>query len=843
MTSPTPDTNGRFYLGRTLDPATNQPTGQSLLYDPADLTTHGVVVGMTGSGKTGLCLALMEEAALNGLPALMIDPKGDITNALLHFPNLAPADFQPWINPGEARRAGKTVEEAAADTAQNWRDGLADWGIGPERLAVLQSAVRFAVYTPGSDAGLPVNILASFQAPTIPWAENRELLREKIAATVTAILGLVGLKDVDPLRSREHILLSNIFEHAWSRGDDLDLGELILMTQSPPFVKLGVFDVNTFIPEATRFELAMLLNNILAAPAFQSWIEGEPLNIANLLYTADGRPRHTIFYIAHLSDAERMFFVTLLLSAVESWMRAQSGTAALRALVYFDEIIGYLPPIGNPPSKTPLLRLLKQARAFGLGLLLASQNPVDIDYKALANAGTWFIGKLQTEQDKQRLLDGLTGATAALDRGRYDQLISGLNKRHFLLHNVHAAQPVLFQTRWAMNYLAGPLTRTQIPTLNALAEAANSQLPISKLQAPISTPQPPLQNLEPSPPPHSSSLSPQSSSTRPTVPSGIAEYFLPANLTPAEGAKAIGRELPVGAEITGLFYRPVLLAQAAAHFINRKYNLDYDARYTAIVPEVDRRSLLRWEEFTADPIDPRRLERGPVANARFAPLEGALTDAKVLKSLSADFLDYTYRTLRVMVKANEALQLYAAPNVPESDFRKQAIAAAVTKRDAEATKALRTIDTRLQGLYSKLSREQRQLKEDEMELEHRKREEMGTHAENILGIFGAGRRHRMTTSLTKRRLTEQAKSDVIESQEEIEELDRQIAAVLAERQQTIDEITARWTEIANRTTELPVTPYKKDVSAELFGVAWFPYHLLRLEDKVYHLPAAGPKPD
>ncbi|MCK4899039.1 MAG: DUF87 domain-containing protein, partial [Anaerolineales bacterium] len=350
----------KYYIGRVFDPSGGQITDQPLLYDPGDLTTHAVVVGMTGSGKTGLCIDLLEEAALNGVPALMIDPKGDITNSLLHFPDLLPEDFQPWVNADQARRDGKSPEQAATEAAALWRKGLGKWDIGPERLRALKDAAQFAIYTPGSDAGIPISILASLKAPAISWENNRELLREKISGTVTALLGLVGVEDIDPVRSREHILLSNIFEYAWSQGKDLDLGELILQTQNPPFEKLGVFDVNTFFPEKERFELAILLNNILAAPAFQAWIEGQPLDIPGLLYTPDGRPRHSVFYIAHLPDAERMFFVTLLYSAVETWMRTQKGSTSLRALIYFDEIFGYLPPVKNPPSKTPMLRMLKQ---------------------------------------------------------------------------------------------------------------------------------------------------------------------------------------------------------------------------------------------------------------------------------------------------------------------------------------------------------------------------------------------------------------------------------------------------------------------------------------------------
>ena len=538
----------KFYLGRLYDSTQAKVTDQPLQYDPADLTTHAVVTGMTGSGKTGLCIALMEEAALQGIPAILIDPKGDLTNLLLHFPDLAPQDFQPWLDPELARRAGKSVEQASTDAALAWRNGLAEWGIPHERIMALKNAAEFAIYTPGSDAGIPVSVLSSLAAPGLDWASNHEVLTERISSTVTAILGLVGFDELDPIRSREHILLSNIFQSAWSQNKSLDLTELILQIQTPPFDKLGAFPVDTFFPTKDRMALALQINNILAAPSFELWRIGQPLDIAALLRAPDGRPRHSVFYLAHLPDAERMFFVTLLLSAVETWMRTQSGAISLRAILYMDEIFGYLPPTAMPPSKQPLLRMIKQARAFGLGLLLATQNPVDVDYKALSNAGTWFIGKLQTEQDKQRLLDGLEStASGALDRGTIDKLISGLGKRVFIMQNVHEKNPVVFQTRWTMNFLAGPMTRSQIPALNKLV-GAGFQSPVSIIQSSVSGVQPAVSALEPTAAPESfepipvatpvpgdatsssTILGPSSaggSLTRPSAPAGIAEFFPP----------------------------------------------------------------------------------------------------------------------------------------------------------------------------------------------------------------------------------------------------------------------------------------------------------------------------
>ncbi|RPI84062.1 MAG: ATP-binding protein [Chloroflexi bacterium] len=830
------DTKNSFYLGKIFDLSSRSVTEQILLYEPDDLTTHAVVVGMTGSGKTGLCIDLMEEAALNRLPALMIDPKGDITNALLHFPDLAPADFQPWVNPDEARREGKTIQQAAADTAEMWKKGLSDWGIGSDRIRELKNSVTFNIYTPGSDAGVPVSILASLKVPPIPWENNRELLREKISGTVTALLGLVGIQNIDPVRSREHILLANIFENAWSKGKDLDLGELILQTQKPPFPKLGIFDVNTFFPEKERFDLAMLLNNILAAPAFQTWIEGQPLDVQSLLYDEQGKPRHSIFYVAHLSDVERMFFITLLFSAVETWMRTQPGTGTLRSLLYFDEIFGYLPPLGNPPSKQPMLRMLKQARAFGVGLVLATQNPVDVDYKALSNAGSWFIGKLQTEQDKQRLLDGLQGAASgALDRAEYDRMLSNLGKRVFLLHNVHAKGPVLFQTRFAMNYLAGPLTRTQIPELLKLASTGPEfeSTPAAGTQvgaAPIMQ----VNNVREEKPEE------VGSATRPSLPSGIDEFFLPNNLTFTQAFKAAGRSMPGEAFSQGLLYRPSLLGQLSVRFLNRKYNLDSELMQTVLAPGSELRGLVRWENFQEEPVDSRSLDSEPDPRARFVPIEEPLADLKEMASLQKDLVDWAFRNVKATVRVNENLKLYTGPDVSAAEFRSMCAEAARKLRQEDLDKVESAFDKKLKALTDKLDREERELDEDETELSQRKMEEMGTHAENIFGLFG-GRKssRRISSSLSKRRMTAQAKADVDESKDVIKDLKAQIQALETEKAQALEEAANQWGEAANQVEEISVPALKKDVLVELFGVGWFPYHIVKVGEEIVELPGYG----
>ena len=484
-----------FYIGRRFDPTTRRLIDEIVYYDSRDLTTHAVVVGMTGSGKTGLCITLLEEAVMDNIPSIVIDPKGDITNLMLTFPELRPEDFEPWVNIDDARRAGLEVDEYAREVADQWRDGLASWSITPQRLQRLKQNARFSIYTPGSDAGLPVSILDAMHAPEGGFHADEELHRERISGIVTALLALIG-KQVEPVKDREHVLIANIFEHAWRQGEDLTLEDVILRVQKPPFQKLGVFDVNTFFPEKDRFALAMELNNIIAAPSFQSWLQGEPLDIQSLLYTPEGKPRVSIFYIAHLNEAERMFIVTLLLENMLAWMRTLSGTTSLRSILYFDEMFGFFPPHPyNPPSKEPLLRLLKQARAFGVGLVLATQNPGDLDYKGLSNAGTWFIGKLQTENDKNRVLTGLESLQSAnhpFDIDDIDRLLSTIDPRVFILHNVHdngGAFP--FYTRWAMSYLRGPLTRQQIRTLMADQRQQPYYQTYAQLQAARGAPAPP----------------------------------------------------------------------------------------------------------------------------------------------------------------------------------------------------------------------------------------------------------------------------------------------------------------------------------------------------------------
>lgn len=801
---------GAFYLGRPVDPASGAVGDEPLMYDARDLTTHAVCVGMTGSGKTGLCIGLLEEAALDGVPALILDPKGDITNLLLTFPELRPQDFEPWIDPGEARRKNATVPAYAAKTAALWRKGLAEWGQGPERIAKLKDAAEFRLYTPGSDAGRKVSILASLKAPAGGWGDRDEEHREQIAGTVSALLSLAGIQ-ADPLRDREHILLSTVVEHEWRAGRDLDLARLISLLPQPPVRKIGVFDVDTFFPEKDRFQLAMAFNAILAAPSFGSWLEGDPLDIAALLYSPAGKPRHCIFSLAHLSDPERMFFTTLLLEQAVAWMRRQPGTGSLRALIYMDEVFGYLPPTANPPSKRPLLTLFKQARAFGLGVVLTTQNPVDLDYKALSNAGTWFLGKLQTEQDKARVLDGLSAADGSIDRKLADELLSGLGSRVFLKHNVHDDGPELFHTRWAMSYLRGPLTREQIRRLTPADAGA---------PAPAASPAgtDPVAAAPAAPAP----------AGPPALPPGVPQAWLPACRSRAAAvgeleAQEGGRIEPTAVRMV---YAPAVGAFGRVRFVDKRRGVDEERSVARLLAAEEVGAVIRWDETRPLALAADGLESEPEPEAGHLPVPERLTKATAYRSLAKDFKEHLYREHELTLWTCPELKLFGAPGESEAEFRARAKAAAREARDAEIDKLRAKVEKQLDRLETRLMREERELEEDRAKYDSRKKEELISAGETLIGLLGLFGKRRSATGLskaaTKRRMTSTARMSIAESEQEIAKLQEEIAELRTELERDAEEISARWDAVADGLETMAVTPRRTDVRADLVSLVWVP---------------------
>ena len=822
---------GAFYLGKAYDVGADARLDRLLMYDARDLTTHAVCVGMTGSGKTGLCIDLLEEAAIDEVPAIIIDPKGDMTNLLLSFPGLKPEDFRPWINVDDARRQGVTAETFASQQSELWRKGLAEWGQSGDRIQMLRDAADFTIYTPGSDAGIPVSILQSFAAPPLSWDTDVEALREQIQGAVSALLGLVGL-DVDPVQSREHILLSNLFEHFWRQGEDLDLAKLILSIQRPPIRKLGVFDVDTFFPEGDRFELAMRINSIIAAPSFDGWLRGQPMDVAGFLSTPEGKPRHSIFYIAHLSDEERMFFVTMLLNQVITWMRTQPGTTSLRALLYMDEIFGFFPPVANPPSKQPMLTLLKQARAFGVGVILTTQNPVDLDYKGLTNAGTWFIGRLQTERDKMRVLDGLESASSeaghGLDRDELSRVISALGKRVFLLHNVHEEAPVTFQTRWAMSYLRGPLTRLQVRELMAGREPDTATK--VGLEETAVAPEGTARPVQPI-----SDTAPESglASAPPSLSSRIDQVYLPVRRGESTAGLSLEDQVegPIDIQSHRLVYLPAVLGTGRLHFVDRTRGVDEQEDFALLAEPPGGARLLTWEKAQRLDLTVSDLMQRPEKEAVFDEVPESINESPEFTSLKDDLADHLYHNSTVKLLHSPILEAYSKPKESEREFRMRLQQIAREKRDEEIDEISERYEDKLEKVQDRLRREEADLAQREVDVSARKRETLVSVGESLVGVFLGRRSSRMaSTALSKQRQAAKAKLQLEEARDDVTELEEDIEELEAELREEVAAAKERWEESLTDLEEYEVRPRRKDVQIGVFGLAWAPHWQVTYRD-------------
>ncbi|HKY30363.1 MAG TPA: hypothetical protein VJM12_20695 [Pyrinomonadaceae bacterium] len=808
---------GAFYLGRPFDLKTKQPKDGLLLYDSKDLVTHAVCLGMTGSGKTGLCIALLEEAAIDGIPSIIIDPKGDLPNLLLSFPDLRPEDFAPWINEADAANKGLSPTEFAAQQAQLWQKGLGDWGQDGARIRRLKEAADFRVYTPGSNAGIPVSILKSFSAPPQLIREDAELLRERISTTVASLLGLLGI-DADPIRSREHILISNILHHVWSQGTDLDLAGLIQHIQTPPMTKVGVMDLDSFFPSKDRFELAMALNNLLAAPGFSTWLEGEALDVQQMLYSPGGKPRVSIFSIAHLNDQERMFFVSLLLNQVLGWVRTQSGTTSLRAILYMDEIFGYFPPVANPPSKTPLLTLLKQGRAFGVGVVLVTQNPVDLDYKGLSNTGTWFIGRLQTERDKDRVLEGLEGIAAGtglkFDRQEMEETLAGLGNRIFVLNNVHEEGTEVFQTRWTMSYLRGPLTRNQI---KILMEPVKSQAPVG---APAQAAYAAAAAASSSSPPSliGSTIAAMpaavaAASRGPALPAEVAQYFIPIRSKAPEGAS--------------LVYHPMVIGAAEVRFGNRK--IDITREVSLLTPIKEGVVPVDWDEAIKLDMPATDYEQSVDESAQFAGLPSTAGKVKSYEKWQKDFAGWLYRTQKVELLKSPSLGLISNADELERDFRVRLQQTVREQRDAAVEKLRQKYAPKIAALEEKRRRAEQAVDREAEQAKGQKMQTAISFGSTLLSSF-LGRKTvsqstlgRATTaargvsrSMKEARDVERAEETLASVQERLSDLDAQFRAETEAIEKTVDPQTEALETIA-------LKPTKANIDIRLLSLAWAPY--------------------
>ena len=795
---------GVLYIGKEYDLEKSTLKDTLLLYDSKDLVTHAVCVGMTGSGKTGLCVSLIEEALIDGIPALVIDPKGDLCNLLLTFPDLKPEDFMPWINEEDARKKGLSPEAYAKKQAELWKKGLADWGQDSNRIRKLKDACEPVIYTPGSTAGIPLSILKSFEAPEQIIREDSDLLRERINTTVTSLLNLLGL-EADPIQSREHILLSTILDSAWKQGESLDLAGFINAVQTPPVEKIGVFDLESFFPSKDRFSLAMKLNNLLAAPGFNTWLEGEPLDIDKMLYAQNGKPKLSIISIAHLNDAERMFFVSLLLTQVLGWMRKQSGTNSLRALLYMDEIFGYFPPVANPPSKAPLLTLLKQARAFGLGIVLATQNPVDLDYKGLSNTGTWFIGRLQTERDKERVLDGLEGAGSSeggrFDRTRMSQILAGLGKRVFLMNNVHEDEPAIFHTRWVMSYLCGPLMRNQIKSLM-------SQKKISQGTK--------VQPVKPADPVRvSTKKTTQIPAAKPILPPGISQYFIPVRTDQPEG--------------TSLIYEPLLAGMGKAYYSHAKAGLAIEKDISRLAEFPARSSRINWNESEEALLRDDEMETFIDDDALFAALPKAAGKKTNYTAWSKDLRDWIYRTQPLTLLKSPSLNIVSQPGEEERDFRVRLQMAAREKRDMLVERLRKKYAPKIARLEERIHTAERAVQREQEQAKQQKLQTAISFGATILSAL-IGRKKVSRTSLGRAsttvsragRILKEGK-DIDRAEEKVEQLRKQVAELQTYLADETEQAKASIDPLLEKLEPFVVKPKKTDISVTFLALSWAPF--------------------
>ena len=781
---------GAFYLGKRVDEASQELSDDVVLYDSKDLTTHAVIIGMTGSGKTGLGIGMLEEAAMDNIPVIAIDPKGDLGNLLLTFPNLESSDFRPWINTRAASDKGQTEDEFAAGQAALWKKGLAEWGQDGDRIARMRENVELAIYTPGSTAGLPISVLASFDAPPQALIDDADLYGDRISATATSVLSLLKI-DADPVSSREHILLSRLLDHAWQEGRDLGVADLIAAIQNPPLKKVGVMSVDSFYPAKERFALAMKLNNLLAAPGFEAWTNGEPLKAGRLLYTESGKPRISVMSIAHLDDAERMFFVSMLLNELIAWMRAQQGTSSLRAILYMDEIFGFMPPVANPPSKKLLLTLLKQARAYGLGLALATQNPVDLDYRGLSNTGTWMIGRLQTERDKARVMEGLEGASqhGGFDKQKMERTLAGLGKRRFLLHNVHEDEAVVFNTRWAMSYLAGPLTRDQIKKLAAPAKSA------AKLAAQATEPKSPLAAKE---------------TDQPALPPSVQQFF-------------------VAGSGEGLSYYPRLLATTDVAFTNARYRVDQQQEKTYAVEFDDGPEPIDWDNAEVLALTSTDLESKPEPHAVF-------TDVPSCVQVQKNYLKWE-KGLKRWIRQNESISLYRSAKYrlmseageSEGEFRSRLQHVANENRDAAVEKLRKRYATKVTTLQNRLLRAEQAI---EREQQQSTSQNMNTAISFGTAILGAllGRKRissttagKVGTAMRKAGNAKKQAGDVARARQTADKVRADLAALNEQLSTEVTELTAGFNAQDESLTEIPVRPKSTDIHVAIIALTWLPY--------------------
>ena len=766
---------GLFYLGKDVNKENLEATEVLTLLKNKNFTTHAAIIGMTGSGKTGLGVGIIEEAAIDNIPSIIIDPKGDMGNLCLVDSDFSAKVFEPWVE-DEARSKDKDVSEYASKISTMWKEGIESWGQSTDRAAKLQAVLK-TIYTPGSSAGVAINVMSSLGTPPTEVMEDSDTFTSYLKSTTVSLLSLVGI-EADPLESKEYILLAQIITKAWINDENISIETLIGKIIKPSFKKIGVLPLDAFYSQDARFKLATKFNSLLASPSFSLWLQGDSLDIQKLLYDENGKAKIAIFSISHLNDDERMFFVTLLLNKYIAWMRRQSGTSALKTLLYMDEIYGFFPPTKNPPSKEPMLLLLKQARAFGVGVVLSTQNPVDLDYKGLSNIGTWFIGRLQTTQDIERVIDGLGGKVGtSYNKKEIKTLLANLKKRTFFLKSAHLEDIRLFSTRWALSYLKGPLKRDEISMLMKAQKEAQS-IEVESVDTMIQ------KNSELGAFQH--------------IDDSISQYFEPDSSGTNEFIVTLG-------------------ASAKVHFYNARKGIDEERELVVSLPLKKNQKSIDWDDASVEEEHFENYPHTAPSKAEFQKLPKIVREDKGLKKAIRELKESLYRDQYLELLRCKSPKLESKVEESKSDFKVRLQDVLNDKKESEIEKFQTRFEKKEKTLLERLSRAKERVEKEETD----STSSMFEAGIAVLGaLFGKtsptkiGRAFKKGSNILKER------GDMSRAEERMAKVQEDIEALEYEFEDTIDELNEKYNVDNCEIETFKIKPKKTDIDVALCAVVW-----------------------
>ncbi len=764
---------GLFYLGKDVDKKSFEATEVLTLLKNKNFTTHAAIIGMTGSGKTGLGIDILEEAAIDNIPSIVIDPKGDMGDMLLTDPEFKPESFLPWVE-DEAKSKGEEPLAYAAKIANMWKEGIASFGQDSSRVAKF-AAVDKTIYTPGSSSGVGINILSSLSKPSMEIMEDSDSFTAYLSSTVASLLALVDI-EANPLESKEFILLSQIIANAWQNDKDLGIDTLVGSIITPTFKKIGVLPLESFYPQSERFKLASKFNSVIASPAFMGWLSGESLDIDKLLFTSDGKAKVSIFSIAHLNDSQKMFFVTLLLNKVIAWMRRQSGSNRLRALLYMDEIYGFFPPVKNPPSKEPMITLLKQARAYGLGVVLSTQNPVDLDYKGLSNIGTWCIGRLQTTQDIERVIDGLGGKIdSSFSKTEIANLLANLKKRTFFLKSAHLDDIRLFTTRWVLSYLKGPLKKDEIARLMASKKG-------------------------------------QEGAVEAATPSHKEESDFVSNVVLSGNVVQRYEVDPTGQNR----FMPTIGASVEVHYQDARRGID-TSRDFELMLNLEGLNSYDWEESEEleEPLKSFALKAPK--EAKYKHLPAFVAEDSGLKAASRALKEYIYREQKLEIYRVKRLRMESEVGESLEEFT-------LRVEDVLKEKYEEALEELQEKYKRKLDRLESQLENALRKVEKEKADQtssiISAGISIVSALFGSRSMTRLSTAASRSGRVMKERGDISRAEAKVEELEERIEELQHELEEKIDELHGQFSLDNYEIDTIFIKPKKSLISIDEVALLW-----------------------